>query len=60
MTEKKPGKYSLLESVLAAKWLPDKGIWTIRDVADIFGVSPRTIQQWVRDGKLRLRDRNKP
>jgi excisionase family DNA binding protein len=54
MTEK--GKYPLLESLLAAKGLPDKGLWTVRDVAAVFEVHPRTIQQWVKDGKLKSRD----
>jgi Helix-turn-helix domain len=62
MTEKAPagvrlmspvaGKYPLLEGVLAAKDLPLKGICTNRDAAEIFGVSVRTIQDWVRNGDL--------
>jgi excisionase family DNA binding protein len=46
----------LLEEVLKEKRLPLKGIYTYKDAAQIFGASVRTIQQWVRDGKLRCRD----
>jgi len=54
MSEQKtiPTKYSLLESVLAQKGLPLKGIYTNRDAAEIFGVSVRTIQDRVRNGDL--------
>jgi len=37
------GKYPLLEAVVSAKGLPVKGVWTITDVAHIFGVGNRTI-----------------
>jgi excisionase family DNA binding protein len=46
----------LLERLLLEKQLQLKGIYTNRDAAEIFGVSTRTIQDWVREGKLRVRD----
>jgi excisionase family DNA binding protein len=49
-------RYALLEAILEEKGLELKGIYTIRDTASIFGVSVRTIQDWVRDGKLMARD----
>jgi len=48
--------YPLLQPLLEQKSLGLKGIYTIRDAATIFGVSRRTIQEWVRDGKLMARD----
>jgi hypothetical protein len=51
-----PGKYPLLESLLAEKGLGLKGTYTNRDVAEMFGVSVRTIQDRVRRGDLRARD----
>ena len=45
-------RYPLLESLLVPKELSLKGIYTIRDTAQIFDVSPRTLQDWIRDGKL--------
>ena len=46
----------LLERLLAEKALQLKGIYTNRDVAKIFAVSTRTVQDWIRDRKLRARD----
>jgi len=51
-TSSAAGKYPLLQNLLAAEGLSDKGLWTVRDVAKLFGVHARTIQQWIRDGKL--------
>ncbi len=51
-----PRQYPLLESLLEQKGLKLLGIYTVRDAAKIFGVSRRTIQEWVRDGKLIARD----
>jgi hypothetical protein len=48
--------YPLLEALLAQLGLSLKGRYTISDAAQIFGVSVRTIGQFVRDGKLRCRD----
>jgi len=50
------GRYPLLKALLAAKGLALQGIYTVRDVAAIFGVSTRTIQDWARQGKLHTRD----
>jgi hypothetical protein len=49
-------QYPLLVALLIQKGLPMKGIWTLGDVAEIFDVSKRTIQDWIRDGKLIPRD----
>jgi excisionase family DNA binding protein len=49
-------RYALLEALLEVKGLKLKGIYTIRDAAQIFGTSVRTIQDWVRDGKLVARE----
>jgi transposase len=48
--------FPLLEPVLRQKGIALQGIYTGRDAARIFGVSIRTIQDWVREGKLRSRD----
>jgi hypothetical protein len=48
--------YPLLEALLEQKGLQLRGIYTVRDVAHIFGVSRRTIQEWCRDGKLMSRE----
>lgn len=48
--------YALLEPLLSEKGLRLKGIYTVRDAASIFDVSVRTIQDWMRDGKLIARD----
>ena len=49
-------KYSLLESLLSEKGLRLKGTYTNRDVAELFGVSVRTIQERVTRGDLKTRD----
>jgi len=49
-------KYPLLESLLSEKGLRLKGTYTNRDVAEIFRVSVRTIQERVKSGELRVRD----
>jgi hypothetical protein len=49
-------RYPLLEAVLEQKGLVLQGIYTNRDAAKIFGVTPRTIQERCRDGRLRSRD----
>lgn len=54
MSEQKniPTRHPLLESVLAQKNLTLKGTYTNRDAGNIFDVSVRTIQDWVRNGHL--------
>ena len=49
-------RYPLLESLLRQRGLNLKGIYTILDAAEIFGVSTRTLQDWVRDCKLVARE----
>ena len=48
----KPGKYELLENVLAHRNLPLQGTYSLRDAAAIFAVSVRAIQDRVRRGEL--------
>jgi transposase len=50
------GKYPLLEALLDEKGLSLKGTYTNRDVAKIFGVSVRTIQDWIRNGDFKPRN----
>ena len=45
-----------LDHILEQKGLRLQGIYTGRDVAKIFGVGKRTIQEWIFDGKLPARD----
>jgi hypothetical protein len=49
-------RYPLLESIARLRGLPLKAVYTIKDTAALFGVSPRTIVDWCRDGKLTPRD----
>jgi len=58
MDEQKPtlAKYPLLESLLAQKNLSLKGTYTNHDAAEMFGVSVRTIQDWVRKGDFVARN----
>lgn len=50
------GKYPLLEAVLAVQGCQLQGIYTLKQVTEIFQVSTRSIQQWIFDGKLAARD----
>jgi transposase len=58
MSDQEPrfGKYPLLEALLGEKALSLRGTYTNRDVADIFGVSVRTIQDWSRNGDFKPRN----
>ena len=49
-------KYPLLEEILALKDLRLQPTYTIRNIAVIFGVSPRAIQNRVASGQLNSRD----
>ncbi len=49
-------RYPLLEAILAARGLALKAIYTNRDAGEIFGVSIRTIQEWILNQKLSCRD----
>jgi hypothetical protein len=53
--QEKQGKYELLEALVQERGLALKGAYTNRDVANIFGVSVRTIQEWSRNGDLKRR-----
>jgi hypothetical protein len=59
-SESEPVRYPLLESVLRQKGRSLQGIYKYKDAAEIFDASVRTIQQWVRDRKLRCRDLPEP
>lgn len=49
-------RYPLLAALLAQKGLRLKGTYTNRDVAQMFGVSIRAIQERTRTGTLKARD----
>lgn len=49
-------KYSLLQELLAIKNLPIQATYTIRDLAQLFNVSVRAIQNRVASGQLTARD----
>jgi hypothetical protein len=49
-------KYPILEELLATRGEPLKGLYTVRDVAQLFCVSVRAIQEWVSSGRLEARD----
>jgi phage terminase Nu1 subunit (DNA packaging protein) len=44
--------YPLFEALLRHKGVPSKGMYTNKDMADLFDVSVRTIQAWVTEGRL--------
>jgi hypothetical protein len=45
-------KYQLLEEILAIKSLPLQPMYTTRDLAELFSVSARSVQNWMSSGKL--------
>jgi hypothetical protein len=49
-------RYPLLNALLTAKGLPDKGVWSIGDMANIFGVGKRAIYDWISNHKIAPRD----
>jgi hypothetical protein len=56
-------RYPLLEALVVQQGLIMKGIWSLLDTAQLFPtplpgkhVSVRTIQDWIKDGKLVPRD----
>jgi hypothetical protein len=55
-TNKSDTKYPLLEEILAIKNLHLQPTYTIRNLAMIFGVSARAIQNRVASGQLSPRD----
>jgi hypothetical protein len=57
MTQKEQQvRFPLLEALLCEKGLSLLGTYTNRDVAKIFGVAVRTIQEWSRNGELKRRN----
>jgi len=49
-------KHPLLESLLTQRGMKLKAIYSIRDAAQLFQVTTRTIQDWVSEGKMTCRD----
>jgi transposase len=49
-------RYPLLEALLSAKGLSLQGTYSNRDVACLFDVAVRTIQEWNRNGNLKPRN----
>jgi hypothetical protein len=49
-------KYPMLEAILAIQQLPLQPMYTNRDVAGIFKVCVRAIQNWITAGRLTPRD----
>lgn len=56
MNESKAAKHSLLEELVVAQGLSLQPMYTNHDVAKIFGVDVRTIQNWVASDRLQARD----
>ena len=56
MAHQRFGQYPLLSALLEAKELTLKGAYTYRDATEIFDCSIRSLQERIRDGKLRVRD----
>jgi hypothetical protein len=56
MNEPQMTRYPRVEAILSMKNLPLKPTYSNRDIAEIFGVSPKTIQNHVAAGKLHPRD----
>lgn len=52
----KPTKYPLLENLLAHRGLPLRGTYSVSDVAELFEVSTRTIQERVKRQELNARN----
>jgi transposase len=45
-------KYPLLEQILAIKHLPLEPMYSTRNIAELFSVSARSVQNWMASGKL--------
>lgn len=52
----KPNRFPFLETILSHRGLSLKAMYSLRDVAEIFQVTIRTIQQRVKAGQLISRD----
>ena len=55
-SQSEPPKYPLLEEILALRQMALHPMYTNQDVAKLFGVSVRAIQDRVASGKLAARD----
>ena len=51
-----PPQYPLLEPLLRQRGLQLLPIYKVGDAALLFGVSRRTVHDWIADGRLRARD----
>jgi hypothetical protein len=49
-------KYPLLEGLLSGQSEAPKGLYSNKDVAKLFGVSVRAIQDWIAKGLLKARN----
>ncbi len=49
-----PSRYPMLEAILTDQKLPLKPMYTNKDVAQIFEVCVRAIQNWIASGPPRL------
>jgi hypothetical protein len=49
-------KYPLLEEILELRQMALQPLYTIRDVAKLFGVTARSIQSYVASGQMSARD----
>jgi hypothetical protein len=49
-------RYPLLEQLSRQRGLPLLPIYKIRDAALLFGISSRTVHDWIADGRLLARD----
>jgi len=56
MTNSNTNKYPFLAEILAIKGMPLQPVYTVRDVAKIFKVTPRAIQQRVAAGQIPARN----
>ena len=56
MSNSTPRKYPLLEEFLEIQNLTLKPKYTTKEVAQIFGVTPRSVQSWIKLGKMIARD----
>ncbi|MGD0646446.1 MAG: helix-turn-helix domain-containing protein [Acidobacteriaceae bacterium] len=56
MADLNPRKYPLLEEFLEIQHLSLKPIYTTKDAAQVFGVTPRAVEDWIKSGKMIARD----
>ena len=52
MNPSETGKYPLLEAILIIQNMPLQPMYSVRDMAGIFKVCVRAIQNWISTGKL--------